>query len=78
MNTKAVLRGGPGNGLCIEIAPRTYCWIWLGGHWYHRDMSNQELMTAAATAAIRRGSAFDYRHSATCCKGDFRLDTHGE
>ena len=69
--TKAVLRGGPGNGLCTDIDPRAYFWIWSGGHWYRRDVSNREMMTAAIAAAIRRGDEFDYRHSATCCTGDF-------
>ena len=71
MNTKAVLRGGPGNGLCIGIDPRAYRWIYSDGHWYYRDTSNQDMTTAAVTAAIRRGKAFDYRHSARCCEGDF-------
>lgn len=70
MNAKAVLRGGPRSGLCMRIDPRVYYWIWIGGHWYYRDMSNLEMTTTAATAALRRGTAFDYRHSATCCSGD--------
>jgi hypothetical protein len=71
MNTKAIFRGGPANGASVDIDPRAHRWIWLGGHWYYRDLSNKEMMTAAISASIRRGSEFDYRHSANCCEGDF-------
>ena len=68
MNTKAILRGGPANGASVDIDPRAHRWVWLGGHWYYRDLSNREVTIAAVTAAMQRGDTFGYQHSSTCCE----------
>lgn len=62
-----VLAGGPADGAVVDIDPRVHRWAVLDGHWYLRDFSNEQMLTAASLAAVRRGERFVYRHSFTCC-----------
>ncbi|WP_156751352.1 hypothetical protein [Mycobacterium sp. 1245111.1] len=67
MKNAGVLAGGPADGALVDIDPRAHRWVVLDGHWYLRDRSNEQMLTAASSAAVRRGERFVYRHSITCC-----------
>lgn len=67
MKSAGVLAGGPADGAPVDIDPRAHRWVVLDGHWYMRDFSNEQMLTAASYVAAGRAERFMYRHSMTCC-----------